>query len=395
MGESERDYFGKISAALHAQSVCQPVLVIDRGRLDENIEQLLELVPAGITARIVTKSLPSLSLLRHVVDRVGTTRLMTFNLPMLTTLAQEMPGFVHLLGKPFPVAAAERFVETCGVDAALPVQWLIDTSQRLDEYDQLARRHGGVLFNVSIEIDIGLHRGGFADPDALRSALEQIAASEVLEFAGLMGYEAHIAKIPRRGGLRDRAFAAAMERFETAISIVDEVFGHHGWGRTYNSAGSMTLALHRSGTVANDFSFGSALLKGTDFDLDTTEAFRPAVFIATPAIKVLDTTELPGVEALSRAAAKVRRSRQRSVFIHGGHWFAEPAFPSRLSYSSLFGRSSNQELLTLAGDADLAVDDFIYLRPTQTEAVMMQFGDLAVFDGGEIVDWWPAMSPSA
>ena len=43
----------------------------------------------------------------------------------------------------------------------------------------------GILFNL--EIDIGLHRGGFASSAALAEALKVIKAEPFLEFAGLMG----------------------------------------------------------------------------------------------------------------------------------------------------------------------------------------------------------------
>ena len=33
---------------------------------------------------------------------------------------------------------------------------------------------------------------------------------------------------------------------------------------------------------------------------------------------------------------------------------------------------------------DLAVDDYVFLRPTQSEHVMLQFGDLLVVDGSMI-----------
>jgi D-serine deaminase-like pyridoxal phosphate-dependent protein len=35
------------------------------------------------------------------------------------------------------------------------------------------------------------------------------------------------------------------------------------------------------------------------------------------------------------------------------------------------------------------VDDHIFFRPTQSEFVMLQFGDLLVIDNNQIVDTWP------
>jgi D-serine deaminase-like pyridoxal phosphate-dependent protein len=39
----------------------------------------------------------------------------------------------------------------------------------------------------------------------------------------------------------------------------------------------------------------------------------------------------------------------------------------------------------------LAVDDYIFLRPTQSERVLLEFGDLAVVRGGQLVDGWPVL----
>ncbi len=39
--------------------------------------------------------------------------------------------------------------------------------------------------------------------------------------------------------------------------------------------------------------------------------------------------------------------------------------------------------------ADLQVDDWVFLRPTQSEHVMLQFGDLRVVKDGALVDTWP------
>jgi len=37
------------------------------------------------------------------------------------------------------------------------------------------------------------------------------------------------------------------------------------------------------------------------------------------------------------------------------------------------------------------VDDFAFMRPTQSEFVMLQFGDLIMVRGGEIVDAWSVL----
>ncbi|WP_158299166.1 hypothetical protein [Alcanivorax borkumensis] len=42
-------------------------------------------------------------------------------------------------------------------------------------------------------------------------------------------------------------------------------------------------------------------------------------------------------------------------------------------------------------DTALQVDDQLFLRPTQSEFVLLQFGDLAVWENGAVSDWWPPL----
>ena len=60
--------------------------------------------------------------------------------------------------------------------------------------------------------------------------------------------------------------------------------------------------------------------------------------------------------------------------------------------NGLFGRSTNQELLNGSRNIHLQTDDWVFLRPTQSEFVFLQFGDIAVYDGGAIIERWPVFS---
>ena len=46
--------------------------------------------------------------------------------------------------------------------------------------------------------------------------------------------------------------------------------------------------------------------------------------------------------------------------------------------------SSNQQGVNAPASVSLAPDDFVFLRPTQSEAVLLQFGDLCLVRGGRI-----------
>jgi D-serine deaminase-like pyridoxal phosphate-dependent protein len=49
-------------------------------------------------------------------------------------------------------------------------------------------------------------------------------------------------------------------------------------------------------------------------------------------------------------------------------------------------------MLNGSRNISLQADDWIFLRPTQSEFVFLQFGDIAVYDDGSIVEHWPVFS---
>lgn len=379
-------YFAGLSAALKRAGLMRPTLVIDRGRLLANVAAIRKSTDAAkLPLRVVAKSLPAPQLLGTIMAGMETERLMVFSAEMLLQLAPLHPEADYLLGKPLPVS---EFMRVNSARADLPVQWLIDTPARLAQYIEAAKARD-IPLRVNFEIDVGLHRGGFSDPKVLAEALHKAQAARV-QVAGLMGYDPHVPKMPSP----DKAWAGSQRAYAGMIAAVKGT-GLDPAKLTLNSAGSPTFRRHCAGTVANEVSVGSAFVKPGDFDYPDLADLMPAAFIATPVIKASRDQALPGVEALSGAMHWWDRNTQRGVFIHGGHWLAKPVSPPGLQYSKLFGRSSNQELLTGSKLIDLKPDDHVFLRPDQSEALFLQFGDIAVFDGQQIAETWPTLPISA
>ena len=44
---------------------------------------------------------------------------------------------------------------------------------------------------------------------------------------------------------------------------------------------------------------------------------------------------------------------------------------------------------------DLEPDDYVFLRPAQSEFVFLQFGDIAVYEDGAITQSWPVFTQGA
>ena len=209
----------------------------------------------------------------------------------------------------------------------------------------------------------------------LWTVLDGLVAHLGLTFEGVMGYEPHLAKLP--GLLR----GAATRRVQSALAQGADLTRAHG-GTLVNTGGSMTFASYTPDHGATEVALGSVLAKPTDFDLPATEAFQPALFIATPILKYLPGNPLPGLDWLPAG------KRRAHIAVYGGYWKAKPVWPAGYTCSGVFGHSSNQEMWAGPVMERSPVDDFALLRPTQSEAILPEFGEVLVHSRGQITERW-------
>lgn len=392
-GADHSPYFGELSAALDRAALAKPSLVVDRNRLLENIRTLVGHIRGRFDYRIVAKSLPSLPLLGTVMEASGSNRLMLFHQPFINQVAAQFPRADVLLGKPMPVAAARNFYQQFsggGFDPRRQLRWLLDTPERVAQYDELAQALGQDM-QICIELDVGLHRGGVRTDQQLVTMLDIISQSPHLNFCGFMGYEPHVVKMPVGDPKTYRDMAVAV--YEHYIQVAKARLGQ-AWPADVllNAGGSPTYQLYDEGTYPfNELAAGSCLVKPTDFDLPTLTDHVPASYIATPVLKALDTLEIPGID-LGGIQSLWDPNRARTFFTYGGYWKARPESPQGLVNNPLFGRSTNQEMLNGSRNIHLQPDDWVFLRPTQSEFVFLQFGDIAVYDKGGIAERWPVFA---
>ena len=202
-----------------------------------------------------------------------------------------------------------------------------------------------------------------------------------------MGYEAHIPSIPAfAGGAAGEAMAVRSRLAAFAAALPPEC------RRIINSGGSKTILTYADPGIANELSVGSAFVKPTDFDVQALSPLQPAVFIATPALKIVD-AQLPGPAWMTKVFQNLGLFPPRGCFLFGGHWLAKPAFPPGMRENKLWGHSSNQQFMALPADCELRRDDLVFFRPTQSEAVLWQFGEIQLFSRGKIVGSWPVITP--
>ncbi len=377
-GKGHNAYFARLNELLKKQGNGRPTMLLDLQRINHNIDRITQSVGKAKQYRAVVKSLPSVPLLQHVTARARTDALMVFHQPFLNTIAETFPSGDVLMGKPMPVQAVRTFyakLKSRRFDAASQVQWLIDSQDRLLQYQSLARELG-ITMRVNFEIDVGLHRGGFAAPAALDVALKTVQADdERLSLSGLMGYE------PQLTGLSaELDHPAVREVLATYNGFIDSLkkFDHDPAKLTLNGAGSHTLKIYERDNTMNDLAAGSGVVMPTDFDTHHLQNHRPALFIATPILKrYSDNPIMENPPTLM----------ERVYYIYGGYWKAKMVSPAEIG-EPLY-ESTNQSPITTSREVDLEVDDYMFLRPTQSEFVMLQFGDLWAVDDGELKDRWP------
>ena len=262
-------------------------------------------------------------------------------------------------------------------------------------YRDLARARRQVL-RINLEIDVGLHRGGLPDDASLREVIGLLQGEPWLQWSGLMGYDAHTEKIPDLGGLRTAARAQVQQRYRACLDAMQaSPLARDPARLTLNTGGSPTYRLHQAGGAANEVALGSALVKPSDFDTPLLADLQPAVWIATPVLKVAPWRAPDGVGALGTLLRGWDPNQRVAHFIHGGHWLAQPDSPAGLQASALIGASSNQQLYVGSGRQGLQPDDLVFFRPTQSEAVLQQFGDMAVVEGERVVAMWPVFPARA
>ena len=383
-------YFAAIARALKRAGVAQPSLVIDRARLVANIDLARRTLAATpLALRIVTKSLQAPDLLQTVMAGGGANRLMVFNGVMLDEMARRQPTADVLLGRPIPAAQVDQFLQrhaAQGAPAARP-QWLVDSPQRLAQYLAIAKARGAAL-RINLEIDVGLHRGGLADPEALGRLLDLIRREPGVEVTGLMGYDAQVAGVPFAAA----ELARVKARYAAFRDVLGRQLGRDPAGLTLNTAGSPTYRLHLDDRIANEVAIGSAFVKPLDFDLPSLAPHVPAAFVASPVLKALDQALIPTLEPLAGLIDAIDPNSRRGFFAYGGYGEAEPVSPPGLKFSPLYGERA---MLIGSTRVRLAQDDFVFFRPRESEGVFLQYGDLLVYDRGEIVDRWPVFPTAA
>jgi D-serine deaminase-like pyridoxal phosphate-dependent protein len=393
-GKKHNAYFTRLNLLFKNYKNQIPFLLIDLDILDQNIVELKKMIRPNVNYRIVVKSLPSPELIDYVMQKAGTNKLMCFHQPFLSVVSEKYGNDIDILmGKPMPVNTVEYYYTNLksenGFDPEKQLQWLIDTTERLNEYLFLAKSLQKKLL-ISIEIDVGLHRGGVNSTKEVRSMLQTIIENKNhLTFSGFMGYDPHLTKIPSFIESSESMFNEVCDLYNQYKNVVKNEFPSLWHNKlTFNGAGSPTLVYHQNEkSPLNDVSAGSCLVKPTSFDISQLEKFKPASFITTPILKKIDGFTIPAMEKIAHLISWFNSNYQTSYYIYGGSWDAKYVSPEGISENAIIGKSTNQVLINSSKIDNLGVNDQVFLRPTQSEFVFLQFGKILAIRENEITEW--------
>ncbi|CAM1372405.1 Alanine racemase domain protein [Tenacibaculum litoreum] len=387
-------YFKTLNKELKNYQRAIPCLLVDLDILDENINEVLSNFRKDASLRVVVKSLPLVQLIEYILQKTNSNKLMIFHQPFLTDLASRLDNKADvLLGKPMPIKTAGYFYNNLPqqhneFNPFTQIQWLVDTEKRIEEYINLAKQLNQKL-RLNIEIDVGLHRGGFSSLKSLTKGLSLIEKNQdFVGFSGFMGYDPHVVKLPKIIRSQKKALQLANQFYKECQTLVQNDFPEL-WSKnlTFNGAGSPTLNLHKtSASPINDIAIGSCFVKPTTFDIPSLKKYKPATFIATPILKTFSNTTLPGLEKLKQFFTK------KTAFIYGGFWKADYYYPKGIKQNNLFGASTNQTMINIPKSESLQVDDFVFLRPHQSEFVFLQFGEILPIRNGKIQQPWQLLN---
>jgi D-serine deaminase-like pyridoxal phosphate-dependent protein len=399
-GGAHDSYFTALNDLLKKKTDGTPRIFCDLDRLDRNIARVMESIGSAGRLRIVVKSLPCVNLLRYIMEKTGTKKLMCIHPPFIPAILNELGYDMDILmGKPVPVKSAANFFQTIGdkEKAALTLQWLVDTPERLLEYRDMAEKMG-LKIRVNIELNIGLNRGGVSNLEILHEMMETIRSNPVtLHFTGFMGYEGHVPHVPALVGrisAIQKALRRTMDRYSEYCRYASVYFGEiYSKATTFNTGGSGTLRFYHEQFPEKELAVGGAFLRPACYPAVSLEGFVPALFIAAPVIKKPGPVRIPFVEFLTPILTWWNPNVKQSICVYGGGWAGRFFSPPGIDPLNMLNDPPNQNLLpnqSLLGISEkvpLSVGDYIFYWPQQSDA-MFQFHNLLTIREGEITGEW-------
>jgi D-serine deaminase-like pyridoxal phosphate-dependent protein len=392
--KNSKDYFENLNQQLKLNGFHHPLVIIDLDRLEFNIDLFKEsFTGSKIEFRISTKSLPNKPLIEFIASRLKTQRLMVYHHRSLGSFLEDSTPWDILMGKPEPVSF---FIETYRKFKKKfhQITWLVDAQSRLEAYIKAAYDLE-VTLKLFLEIDIGMHRGGFGGVSEINQALQTIDNAESkTELRGIMAYEGHVPYAPSfffKQIAQKKAFLKSQQR----LALLIQKSNLNKLKLWVNGGGSLTSKHHTETSQVSEISIGSVFLNPAAYSCILEKwGHKAAFFIAAPILKKLNTTRIPFLPFLDKS--------KPSYFVYGGAWHAKITYPPFLQESSFLKSHGNENLIpnqnllienrASSEDSILSIGDFAFYHPHQGDAIF-QFEDILPFrEKSGFESQWPADS---
>jgi D-serine deaminase-like pyridoxal phosphate-dependent protein len=377
--ETPQNRYQRYRAALRYESL--PVAFVDLDAVDENVDTLLAPVRrTGKTLRIATKSIRCVELIRYLVKRGGSAvrGLMAYSPAEAEYLVEN--GFQDILIA-YPTAQAKdaQIVAEANRNGAR-VSIAVDALEHLEVLDAAAHAAQAII-PVVVDIDVSLRPwSGRLHVGVRRSPIHQahqvgefVAAMSQfrhLSFAGLLGYEAHIAGVPDDAPLGPLGSSAkrAVKRVagETVVSlrqsILHELEKRGASVSLFNGGGTGSVAFSVADPALTEVTAGSGFLDSHLFDRYDGLSLSPAAFFALQ---------------VTRKPAKGFVTCQGGGFVASGAPGADrlpmPYLPSGLSLLSLEGAGEVQTPLAVPEGTDLPLGHPVFFRHAKAGELAAHF----------------------
>jgi len=329
----------------------------------------------------------------RLAGETGFHGLMTFTLR--ESLWLHGHGFDDLL-LGYPTTDRAALAELGALDVATPPVLMIDGVEHLDLIDAAAPPSGRARpvrvcldFDTSLElargrVRIGPRRSPLRTPAQVAALARAVVARPGFEFAGVMGYEGHVAGVGDRPpnpllgvGLRAMqraAVAQVAERRAAVVAAVREV----AQVPLVNGGGTGSLESTAAEPAVTEVTAGSGLYGPGLFDHYRAFRPRPAAFFCLPVVRRPDArtaTVLGGGYPASGPAGSDR--------------LPKPYLPAGLRLTALEGAGEVQTPLTGRAARTLRAGDRVYLRHAKAGELCERFTTLLLLEGDRVVDEVP------
>lgn len=276
-----------------------PIAFVDLDAVDQNIDTLLAPVRrTGKTLRVATKSLRSVDLIRYIVKRGGSAvrGLMAYSPAEAQHLVEN--GFADVLIA-YPTAQSQdaQIIAKLNHNGAR-VSIAVDSTEHLEMLDAAAR-NADTTIPIIVDVDVsmrplsgrlhvGVRRSCLNNAGSVADFIESAGQFQHLSFAGLLGYEAHIAGVGDQAPLGPLGGSAkrAVKRIagETVMtlrrSILHELERRNISLPLFNGGGTGSVGFSVTDPSLTEVTAGSGFLDSHLFDHYEGLSFVPAAFFA-------------------------------------------------------------------------------------------------------------------